>query len=82
MRIAQYRGLRHVRTRQLLMLSLGLVVLALAGCAEVSTQPTYLYGQRPAEFTYPQAPRLTPLQQVEGFFTDPFHWPETLDPAT
>ena len=73
---------RQNRRTSFVFLTLALAAFALSACAEVSTQPTYLYGQRPAEFTYPQAPRLTPLQQVEGFFTDPFHWPETLDPAT
>jgi hypothetical protein len=63
-------------TLSTLLLAVGL----LAGCA-VSSQPTYNYGQRPAELTYAQAPLLSPWQQVEGFFTDPFYWPESLDPA-
>ena len=73
---------RQNRRTPFLFLVLAMAAFALSACVEVSTQPSYVYGQRPAELTYPQAPRLTPLQQVEGYFTDPFHWPESLDPAT
>lgn len=66
-----------------LMISLVLLAaLAMTGCTNVSTQPTYIYGERPDSFSYPQAPQLTPLQQLEGYFTDPFHWPHSMDPAT
>jgi len=72
-----------VNKRRWLVLALLFVSgVVIAGCTDVSTQPTYLYGQRPTAYTYPLAPQLSPMQQVEGYFTDPFHWPTEFDPAT
>lgn len=71
-------GLRRVATFVVLALLGG---LSLGGCTDTSIQPTYLYGQRPAEMSYPNAPHLAPWQQVQGFFTDPYYWPPGLDPT-
>ena len=57
-----------------------MVMLGLGACT-TSTQPAYLYGERPDSMTYPKAPRLTPLQQLVGYWTDPYYWPSDLDPA-
>ncbi|MEM6902633.1 MAG: hypothetical protein AAF556_05280 [Pseudomonadota bacterium] len=57
------------------------VLIGLGACT-TSTQPSYIYGERPDSLNFPKAPRLTPLQQLEGYFTDPYYWPSDLDPAT
>lgn len=62
---------------------LGLMLGVLAGCS-VPDHGSQLYGQRdPTIQQYPlngrYGPMLNPLEQAQGFFTNPYEWPADYD---